>query len=134
MVVDTSALVAVAIGEEWAEEIAWCLTESVDRLISAASLVELGMVLGRFAPDVERAVRDIVRRTQLTVVDVSQGHASAALLAWQTYGRGRHPERLNYGDCFTYATAAVEGLPVLCTGDDFSRTDIPVVDLSRFRS
>ena len=40
------------------------------------------------------------------------------------YGKGRHPARLNYGDCMTYATARRSGRPLLYTGDDFAQTDI----------
>jgi len=44
--------------------------------------------------------------------------------AFLTFGKGRHPARLNMGDCFTYATAKVAGLPVLFVGQDFSETDL----------
>ena len=130
VVVDTSAVVAVYDREEWAEPLERWMKNVPLRLISAATLVELGLVLGRSVSDVDRTVRDTVLRLDLTVVDVDEEHARAALMAWQTFGRGRHPARLSYGDCFTYAAAAISGLPILCTGEDFRRTDIPVVDLS----
>lgn len=48
-------------------------------------------------------------------------------LGWRRFGKGRHPAALNLGDCFTYALAAEQGLPVLCTGNDFSQTDLAVL-------
>jgi ribonuclease VapC len=40
------------------------------------------------------------------------------------FGKGRHPAALNFGGCCTYAVASVAGEPLLCTGDDFTKTDI----------
>lgn len=40
------------------------------------------------------------------------------------YGRGRHPARLNLGDCFAYALAKALDAPLLFKGDDFLKTDI----------
>ena len=40
------------------------------------------------------------------------------------YGRGRHPARLNYGDCFAYALAKMRNEPLLFKGNDFSQTDL----------
>ena len=51
-------------------------------------------------------------------------HLDAAITAFLRFGRGRHPAALNFGDCMTYAVASVAGMPLLFTGDDFSRTDI----------
>jgi ribonuclease VapC len=57
--------------------------------------------------------------------------ADRALSAWRRYGKGRHPAGLNYGDCFVYALADRTGFPVLCTGDDFARTDLEVLPSAR---
>jgi ribonuclease VapC len=48
-----------------------------------------------------------------------------ATAAFTRYGRGMgHPAKLNFGDCMAYATAKVEGLPLLYKGTDFGLTDI----------
>ena len=44
--------------------------------------------------------------------------------AWRRYGKGRHPARLNFGDCCTYALARVSGEPLLAKGEDFPKTDV----------
>lgn len=51
-------------------------------------------------------------------------HATTATEAFIGFGKGRHPARLNYGDCMTYATARRADRPLLYTGDDFAQTDI----------
>ena len=61
------------------------------------------------------------------IVDVDRDHAWAAVGAWRRFGKGRHPAGLNFGDCFSYATARLAGVPLLFKGDDFSQTDIASV-------
>jgi len=51
-------------------------------------------------------------------------HVDASLDAFLRFGKGRHPAALNFGDCLTYAAAAVAGAPLLFTGGDFRKTDI----------
>jgi ribonuclease VapC len=51
-------------------------------------------------------------------------HIDAAVDAFLQYGKGRHAAALNFGDCLTYAVAAVAGVPLLFTGGDFTKTDI----------
>ena len=50
--------------------------------------------------------------------------AETARAAFRTYGKGRHPAALNFGDCFSYALAKISGEPLLFKGNDFSKTDI----------
>lgn len=52
---------------------------------------------------------------------------AAAIAAFARFGKGRHPAALNMGDCFAYACAGSRGLPLLCKGDDFARTDALLV-------
>ena len=47
-----------------------------------------------------------------------------ALDAYQTYGKGRHRAKLNFGDCFAYACAKANGAKLLYKGDDFTHTDL----------
>ena len=56
-------------------------------------------------------------------------HWQRAVDAYAHFGKGRHPAGLNFGDCMTYATAALARQPLLCRGDDFSKTDLEVVRL-----
>jgi len=60
----------------------------------------------------------------LIPVDSEQAHLARA--AFNGFGKSRHPAGLNYGDCFSYAAAAALGEPLVCKGDDFTRTDLRV--------
>ena len=63
----------------------------------------------------------------IELVAVDQEQAGLALTAFRRFGRGRHPARLNFGDCFAYALAKAEGEPLLYKGGDFSKTDLDSV-------
>jgi len=61
------------------------------------------------------------------VIPFGTDHWTAAHDAFLRFGKGRHPARLNLGDCMTYATAKLAGEPLLCLGNDFAQTDLPLV-------
>ena len=60
----------------------------------------------------------------LKTIDVDRAQADRALDAFTRFGKGRHPARLNLGDCFVYALAASLNEPLLFKGSDFLKTDI----------
>jgi ribonuclease VapC len=62
-------------------------------------------------------------------VAFDDAHASVAPAACSRFGQGGHPAALNFGDCCAYAVASVAGEPLLCLGDDFAKTDLPLVRL-----
>lgn len=130
-VVDTSAAMAALMSERFAPAIRAHLDTSAGSYISAGTLQELGIVLesriGAVAPaKIERFLRD----AGIEVVPVDQTLVDRALSGWRQFGKGKHAAGLNYGDCFAYALASTRNLPVLCTGDNFARTDIAVVPLN----
>ena len=126
--VDTSAAVAVVLGEPGSEELAVHLENAVARLMPAAIRVELGIVLeARLWPAGQDVVDRLLRDAKIDIVPVDADLAERAMSGWRRYGKGRHPAGLNYGGCFTYALAERTGYPVLCTGDDFAATDIAVL-------
>jgi ribonuclease VapC len=128
LVVDTSAAVAVILGEPGSGEIAGHLEDALARLMPAAIRVELGIVIeARLWPAGQDAVDRFLRDAKIDIVPVDADLAARAVSCWRRYGKGRHPAALNFGDCFTYALAEQTGHPVLCTGDDFAATDIAVV-------
>ena len=128
LVVDTSAAVAVILGEPGSDVLAARLEEASARLMSAAIRVELGIVIeARLGPAGQDVVERFLRDATVDIVPVDADLASRAMSGWRRYGKGRHPAGLNFGDCFTYALAERTGHPVLCTGEDFAATDIAVV-------
>lgn len=126
VVVDTSSMAAVVLGEPDAERhLAVLSAHAGDVHLSAASVVELGLVVA--AKQGAEATEDLQRLIALIVVitvpfDADQ--AAAAVAAWHRFGKGRHPAGLNLGDCFSYALAKVSGLPLLFKGVGFSQTDV----------
>jgi len=115
-------------GEPEGEELAAHLEDAVVRLMSAAIRVELGIVIeARLWPAGQEVVNRFLRDAKIELVPIDADLADRAMSGWRRYGKGRHPAGLNYGDCFTYALAERAGYPVLCTGDTFAATDVPVV-------
>lgn len=131
IVVDTSAAVALLTGEPSGGSVAHALDATDRPLMSAATLVELGIVLeARLGPVGTAVVERFLRAGQIQIVEVDREAADAAIDGWRRFGKGRHPAKLNYGDCFAYALASAEGASILCVGHDFTETDLRVVDLT----
>ncbi len=130
LVVDTSAATAVLLSEPGAAAVLDLLDAAELRLMSAASLVELALVVESRLGEPGRGLAErFAREGGVEVVALHPAHALRAIEGWRRFGKGRHPAGLNLGDCFTYGLAVEEGLPVLCVGDDFRRTDVAVVPL-----
>jgi ribonuclease VapC len=128
LVVDTSAAVAVILGEPGSEELAAHLEDALTRLMPAAIRVELGILIeARLWPAGQDVVDRFLRDAKIDIVSVDAGLAARAMSGWRRYGKGRHSAGPNFGDCFTYALAEQTGHPVLCTGDVFAAADIAVV-------
>ncbi len=127
LVVDTSAAVAVLTGESGGGEMIAQLEQTDRRVMSAASFVELGIVLeARFGPVGGAVAERFTREGNIEVIPLDLEQAQTAIAGWRRFGRGNHGAKLNYGDCFTYALAAETQLPILCIGNDFSQTDLSV--------
>ena len=128
LVVDTSACVAVILGEPGSEDLAAYLEHALVRLMPAAIRVELGIVIeARFWPAGQDVVERLLRDAKIDIVAVDEELAARAMSGGRRYGKGRHPAALNFRDCSTYALAERTGYPVLCTGDDFAATGISVL-------
>jgi len=127
--VDTSALVAIALGEPERAAFRAAILESGKALISTASALELRMVLyGRRGPRGVVMIDDLLRLPVFEVMPPGLAELDAAFAAFVVFGKGSgHPAALNYCDLFSYALAKVRGLPLLFKGNDFSETDIPPV-------
>ena len=126
MIVDTSALVAIAVDEPAGRTLVAKLRRADAKGIGTPTLVETGMVLmSRVGADAAAATLSVLlERFDIRPVAFGDRHWREALRATAHYGRGRHPARLNFGECLTYAVAKLSGQPLLCTGDDFARTDL----------
>ena len=125
MVIDTSALLAILLGEPERGKFLQLLSESETRLLSAANALETAIVVeSRRGEAAGRELDLFLHRTKIEIVAVDAEQFPIARFAWRKFGKGRHPAALNFGDCFAYALAKVSGEPLLAKGEDFSRTDI----------
>ena len=125
IVVDTSALIAILDREPDAALYAEAIAEADAPLISAATLLELHIVMlnrhgGRAGQLVDRLIQD----AGFQIEHFTAQHLELAREAYARYGKGRNSAGLNYGDCFSYALAKATGLPLLFKGEDFSKTDL----------
>ena len=129
MVVDSSALISILLGEPEADTPARALAYSADTAMTAANWLETALVItSRAGAQGERLLGDLMERTGIRVVAADSELARLALAGWLRFGRGRHPAGLNFGDCFSYALARQRGEALLFKGDDFGKTDVtPVV-------
>lgn len=132
MVIDTSAIIAILLGEPEAETFAKALAGDEKRLISAFTAVESAIVIETKKGEAGGRELDLLlHRSKVEIVAMDPAQAELARIAWRTYGKGRHPAGLNIGDCCSYSLSKYSGEPLLCKGDDFPRTDIKIVQLDR---
>lgn len=125
MVLDTSAIVAIHLREPGHERLIDRIDVAEVVVVGVPTLLETAMVLtARLGQDARPMVFALLRRMEAEVVPFNEEHLDAAITAFIRFGRGRHPAALNFGDCMSYAVASVAGMPLLFTGEDFSRTDI----------
>lgn len=125
MVLDTSALLAILLGEPERRAFSEAIEAAEHRLLSAASFVEASMILeSRHGAEGVRELDRLLAVANVDVIAVDREQALVAREAFRTYGKGRHAVGLNVGDCFAYALAAVRAEPLLFKGGDFSATDV----------
>lgn len=120
--VDTSALLAVALDQPEAGRCAAVLAADDLLLISAGTLAEALLVAALRGVDDE--VAHLLEGLPFEVVPVTAASARRVAHAYRRWGKGQHPARLNFGDCFAYETARAHGCPLLFVGNDFAQTDI----------
>ncbi len=125
MIVDTSALLAILLREPGFEAFVGALGNAPTRSMSAASFVELSVVIESRGGDPGIRQSDaLFRSAKVSILPVTEEQAYIARQAYSTYGKGRHRANLNFGDCFSYALAKATGEPLLFKGDDFRQTDV----------
>ncbi len=131
MVIDTSAMVAILLGEPEAESFALAIAGDPIRLVSAFSALEAGIVMeAKKGESAGRELDLLLHQARVEIVPLTAEQFEIARSAWRKYGKGRHPAGLNIGDCCSYALAKSSGEPLLFKGNDFSQTDVEPVHWS----
>lgn len=122
MIVDSSAIVAMAYGESDAASMAALIRDDPSPRMSAGTLLEISIVVG---PQGAPRLDELIEEANIEIVAFDAAQARVARVAYQTFGRGSgSPARLSFGDCFSYALAQTAGEPLLFKGNDFTHTDV----------
>ena len=128
MILDSSAIVAIVLKEpdhEWLQE---RLADNPEPGVGAPTMVEAGIVLtARLGASGQTLLGRLAQGYEFVILPCEAEHWTIAVQAFLRFGKGSHPAGLNFGDCFTYATARVAGEPLLCLGEDFAKTDLSLV-------
>jgi ribonuclease VapC len=130
MVIDTSAILAILQREPERRSFIEAIESADSTRMSVASLVESSMVIeSRYGSEGLRDLDRFISLANIELTPVDKEQAQLARSAFSRFGKGRHRAGLNYGDCFSYAAAISLGEPLLCKGDDFIHTDVPIFEI-----
>ena len=125
MTLDSSALIAILFAEPGYLELVDRILQADVVRIGAPTLTETAIVLAaRGKSSMRRELAAVLRELDVTTVPFTADHNELAVLAYERYGRGRHKANLNFGDCLSYAVAALAGDTLLVVGEDFGQTDL----------
>ncbi|MEI1252888.1 type II toxin-antitoxin system VapC family toxin [Rhizobium aouanii] len=120
--VDTSALMAIVLGEPQADALIAVLEAEDDLLISAGTVAEALIVSAR--RNVGDEMEQLIDGLGFEIVAVTPASARRIAETYRSWGKGAHPASVNFGDCFAYEVAREHGCGLLFVGDDFAKTDI----------
>ncbi len=127
MIVDASVLVAIVLKEDGYEEFVFRIAEAEKRFLSAGTYLEASIVLlRRRGEGAELELNRMIYKLGIVIIPVTSVHARIGRAAFFKFGKGRHPAKLNFGDCFSYALSQSQGMPLLFKGDDFNQTLIEI--------
>lgn len=126
MIIDSSALMALLNDEPEGSEFARIMDSGHPLKISAATYVEIAVIVDRLRDPVQsRRLDELIREAEIGIEPLTEAQALIARQAFRDFGKGSgHPAKLNFGDCFAYALAKSHHEPLLFKGDDFPHTDI----------
>lgn len=120
--VDSSALLAIVLGEPEARLCSLAVRNADRVLISSATLTETFIVaLGR---RVEAEIHGLVSQLEPQIIPVEEDTAYRVQNIYRRFGKGFHKAALNFGDCFAYDVAREHDCPLLYVGNDFASTDV----------
>ncbi len=126
--IDTSTIVAVLANEPDRDGFVEAIEAADRRITSPVVRLETCIVLSSrldFSPGAAEAqFNRFLDEAGIAEIDVTSAIGVAAVACFTRFGEGRHPARLNFADCLSYACAKAHGARLLFKGDDFAQTDI----------
>ncbi|HLH51051.1 MAG TPA: type II toxin-antitoxin system VapC family toxin [Roseiarcus sp.] len=134
MFVDASAILAILLDEPDGERLAGALqtakpSKPVTSVLAAwEAAVGLNRKKGLPMIEAEARILEFAETAGLDIISVTPTEFSAALRAFDRYGRHRYPEAdrnkaLNLADCFHYACAKSRRMPILHKDAGLALTD-----------
>ena len=128
MVIDTSVILAILQCEPERRSFIEAIESADSTRISVGSFVETSIVIeSRYGTEGLRDLDRFISRANIELIPIDKEQGHLARSAFSRFGKGRHRAGLNFGDCFSYAAAISLGEPLLCKGDDFIHTDVPIL-------
>ena len=128
MVIDSSAIIAILQAEPERQAYIEAISSVNYRNMSAVSFVETSLVLvSRYGAKAMQEFDNFIGKAQIRIRSVDENQALIARKAFLEFGKGRHSAQLNFGDCFAYALAKGLDQPLLFKGEDFSKTDVKII-------
>jgi ribonuclease VapC len=124
MILDSSAIIAIVLREPGFEDVEGKIADAISLGIGAPTLTETLLVLENRMGDARSVLIHFLHEWKVEVIPFAEAHAQEAASAFARFGKGKHKAALNFGDCMVYAVARLSQQPLLCTGNDFSKTDI----------
>ena len=125
MIVDSSALLAILLDEPDAAKFNRAIADELeDMLISPINFVEAAVRADQRGEQTSNALDEIIKVSGIKIAAVTVHQTRLARQAYQRFGNGNHPAKLNLGDCFAYALSKARGEPLLFKGDDVRFTDV----------
>lgn len=128
MILDTSAIVAIIRREGGYERIEQAIAAFPSAGAGTPTLAEAGIVLtARLGLRGRSLLVRFIYETKVVPVLFQEDHWREAVAAHARFGKGRHPAKLNFGDCLTYAVAKLADQPLLTLDEGFAHTDLELV-------
>jgi ribonuclease VapC len=125
MIIDSSAMLAIFMQEPDGRRYLRAIVDADQRRMSVSNWLEATIVVERRGSAIAaNGLDEFMQNAGIDLMPVSVYQAMIARRAWRMFGRGNHPAKLNYGDCFAYALAKETGEPLLFKGADFAQTDV----------
>jgi ribonuclease VapC len=125
MIVDSSAIVAILANEPERDLFIDMISRAQPPRLSAAAIIELSIVVLRRSICSIEDLNRLIDGLGFVVEPFTPEQARLGQIAYARFGQvAKHPAKLNFGDCFSYALARSTGEPLLFKGNDFSQTDI----------
>lgn len=132
LIVDSSAIIAAVYQEPGFSAIAEWFEQADSILVPASVLLEASIVASKLEGIVGvESVAALARTMDFQTIAIDARVVQRAVEAHLEFGKGRHPAKLNFGDCMVYAVAKMRRLPILCTGGDFAQTGIATLPKAR---